>query len=286
MIYERDYMRDPERHRITAAVALLWILGGCFVVQSILWVYGGTDLVAPLGLSLAGVLSGRVWQLVTYQFLHVVPWPFHVLFNCLGLYFFGRSVEERLGTRNFLLFYFGGAVVGGLLQLGLQFVLRDSHAGSVVGASAGVCALIASYCRLFQEREISFILTFLPVTLRARTLLWILTGLSLWGALFPYDTTAHAAHLGGIAVGYFGVGALDPEGWLASWRERRVQQRRVQHIPVRPRPEPMLPPEMGGDFVSREVDPILDKIAAKGFQSLTEAEKRTLEAARKRISRR
>jgi hypothetical protein len=44
-----------------------------------------------------------------------------------------------------------------------------------------------------------------------------------------------------------------------------------------------LPPE---EFISREVDPILDKISAHGFQSLTERERQILEQARSKISRR
>jgi hypothetical protein len=43
-----------------------------------------------------------------------------------------------------------------------------------------------------------------------------------------------------------------------------------------------LPP---ADFISREVDPILDKINAQGIQSLTERERRILEAARRRINK-
>jgi hypothetical protein len=40
------------------------------------------------------------------------------------------------------------------------------------------------------------------------------------------------------------------------------------------------------DFLSREVDPILDKISAHGIQSLTERERRILEAARQRMGKR
>jgi hypothetical protein len=40
------------------------------------------------------------------------------------------------------------------------------------------------------------------------------------------------------------------------------------------------------DFLTKEVDPILDKISAHGIQSLTERERRILEAARERMGRR
>jgi hypothetical protein len=41
-----------------------------------------------------------------------------------------------------------------------------------------------------------------------------------------------------------------------------------------------------GEFISREVDPILDKISAHGIQSLTEHERKILEAARSKMAKR
>ena len=40
------------------------------------------------------------------------------------------------------------------------------------------------------------------------------------------------------------------------------------------------------EFISREVDPILDKISAQGLQSLTPREKQILEAARSKMDKR
>jgi hypothetical protein len=48
-----------------------------------------------------------------------------------------------------------------------------------------------------------------------------------------------------------------------------------------PSPEE-LPPE---EFISKEVDPILDKISAHGIQSLTERERKILDAARKKMQK-
>ncbi|KAB2661027.1 MAG: rhomboid family intramembrane serine protease [Verrucomicrobia bacterium] len=282
MLYDREYMREPASHRARASVALLWILAGCFVVQSALWIYGRVDLAGPLGLSRGGIAQGRVWQFLSYQFLHAVPLPFHVLGNCLGLYFFGRSVEEALGTRRFLAFYFGGGFVGGLFFLGLDFAARRLGSPGVVGASAGVMALAAAFCRLYPDRELSLFVYFFPVNLRARTLLWILGGVSALGALLPWDSVAHAAHLGGLVVGYLGIGALEPDGWWSRWQESRRSR------PMRPagpgRRETRVVPETPGAFVSSEVDPILDKIAAQGMHSLTDGERRILESARRKIA--
>ena len=51
-----------------------------------------------------------------------------------------------------------------------------------------------------------------------------------------------------------------------------LQARFAKHAPWR---------NPSGTFISREVDPILDKISTHGFDSLTEEERKTLEAARK-----
>ena len=106
---------------------------------------------------------------------------------------------------------------------------------------------------------------------------------------------ADAAHLGGILTGFLFV------RWLVQGRGLRIRWA----SPARGRsiPHPgghgaaqarglansdagkldALPAE---EFISREVDPILDKISAHGFQSLTERERQILEQARSKISRR
>ncbi len=281
MLYDRDYMREPEKHLVKASIALLWVLGACFIVQGILLVYARFDLAEHFGLSREGIAHGRVWQFLTYQFLHAAPWPFHVLGNCIALYFFGRTVEETLGTRRFLAMYFTGGVAGGLLQLGLVMLLRPHESAGMVGASAGVMALIAAFCRLYPEREACFVIYFFPITLRAKMFLKIVAGFAVLGAILPWNNVAHAAHLGGLGVGYLTVEMLDPDGAWIRWRNSRAAGRRKPAArkirEPRPAPEPSLA------SIGDDVDAILDKIGKDGIHSLTEAERRTLEAARKKI---
>src|SRR5215208_6037865 len=112
---DRFYMRDSY-HPPRASAWLIVVLLAAFVLQCILLVYSEIDIGRHLALSRAGLLQGKTWQLLTFQFLHSAPMPFHVLFNCLGLYFFGRRVEEILGIRRFLGIYFLSGVTGGILQ--------------------------------------------------------------------------------------------------------------------------------------------------------------------------
>jgi membrane associated rhomboid family serine protease len=286
---DRKYMRDPfNAPRMTHR--LIVVLIACFVIQSILLFYWDFDASTNLGLTVEGLKQGKVWQILTFQFLHTCPFPLHVLFNCLGLWFFGRPVEEALGSKRFLALYFGSGFAGGLLQAALTLVLPRHFDHSVVGASAGVCGMIAIFCSMYPMQELTTWIYFFPIQLRARFLLLFLTGLSLFGAIIPFDGIAHAAHLGGIIVGITYVRwGREIGDWvdrlLPQKKERGLRLRPVRNVPTRnwiKRTKPKL--ELVEDnFISREVDPILDKIAAEGFESLTENEREILDAARKKI---
>jgi membrane associated rhomboid family serine protease len=271
-------------HPPTVSTRLIIILIAAFVVQCILLFYGEFDVSRHLALSREGVLQGKVWQLLTFQFLHSAPMPFHVLFNCLGIYFFGRRVEEILGSRRFIAIYLLSGVMGGILQLLLTLIPRHADV-PVVGASAGVCGLIAIFCSIHPMEEMQTWIYFFPITIRAHWFLKFLLGFSIFGALIPFDRVAHGAHLGGILLGmsYVHGGARWEQilAWVTRpFRFRKPQRTRLaRHMPWRGKnSKPADPPE---SFISREVDPILDKISAKGFDSLTEEERRILEAARK-----
>src|SRR5687767_6253853 len=98
MLHDRPYMREPSfRPRWTLTNRLIAVLIGIFLVQCVLEVLLGVPISRYLALSLDGMAHGYVWQLLTFQFLHAAPWPFHVLFNCLFLYFFGNALEDAYG---------------------------------------------------------------------------------------------------------------------------------------------------------------------------------------------
>jgi membrane associated rhomboid family serine protease len=289
---DRHYMRE-EYHPPRVTTILIVVLLAAFVIQSALWFYGDIDAVKDLGLTVQGLKEGKIWQIITFQFLHATPWPFHVLFNCLGLYFFGRPVEERFGGRRFLGLYFLSGCMGGLLQVALTAILPRHLDDPVIGASAGVCGMIAIFCSLHPMEELRTWMYFLPITIRAWFFLLCLTGISFFGTVVPFNNIAHAAHLGGILTGMtyirWGSALL---GRFSGWRPLQNRDRKrelVRAANVRGQPwrrgpaksARPLPPE---EFMSKEVDPILDKISAHGMQSLTERERKVLDAARRKIA--
>jgi membrane associated rhomboid family serine protease len=297
---DRFYMRDSY-HPPRATTILIWALIAAYIAQCVLIYYADIPVMHELGLTASGLREGKVWQLFTFQFLHSFPWPWHVLFNCLGLYFFGRPVEEVFGSKKFLALYLLCGTVGGLVQA-LTMLLPRHFDVPTVGASAGVCGMIAIFCMLQPMQQLTYFVYFFPVSLRARTLLIILTCVSLFGVLIPIadfslfgsrGTTimAYGAHFGGILTGVAFVrwGSRVSE-WLQKLQVPRRRKDKPRGLarsqPWRARAERREQVVAADEFMSKKVDPILDKIAAQGIHSLTDAERKILEAARKKMDKR
>ena len=298
MLYDRDYMSEGRGGRPSTTVVLIGVLVVCFLVQAGFTVYGGDRVTSWLGLTNRELFSGKVWLLATYQFLHETPWPWHLLFNCLGLFFVGSHLEEMYGSRRLLWLHFGGGIAGGLVQV-VSNLLPAHPDSSLVGASAGVLSLLSAYATAFPDREITTFLYFLPVTLRARWLFWGLLLLSSYGTLIPFGSAAHGAHLGGMLFGFlfvklgglseFGVGPLERlQDWFRSLRPTPRSAPTAPRAPTKLKAEAPAKRSAASeaDFIAREIDPILEKIAQHGMQSLTPDERQKLESARQKVIRR
>lgn len=222
-------------------------------------------------LSRAGLWGGQIWQFVTYTFLHGSV--LHLAVNMLTLMFAGRELEFLLGKTRMLLIYFGGAILGGLMQL-----LITGGDQALVGASAAVFAVLFAFTTIMPETEIMLLLFFVvPVRMKAK---FLALGLVVVSLLFIVSGTGgnigHVAHLGGALFGWVyarKLGYGNPfriQEYLWAKRERKDRER-------------VMSPE---EFISEEIDPILDKISREGIHSLTRAERRILERGRDKIERR
>jgi membrane associated rhomboid family serine protease len=289
MLEDRSYMRDPMRSRWSMTLVLMVLNVAVFAWQEINRAYVHFPLGRYFALSKEGLSDGYVWQLLTFQFLH--GGILHLVFNLLGIYFFGRPVEERLGKAGLLKVYFAAGTVGGLLQTLLGAIWAETFGQTVVGASAGVFGLIAAFAMLEPD---GVILLFFVLPVRAKYLVVGAAAIALFYILVPVPTgVAHAAHLGGLMAGvvYMRWGAI-AESFLRSRRPIRPRLRPRELVKVRSpkswlsqkaQAAEELPPE---EFISREVDPILEKISAHGIHSLTPKERQILEAARHKMRRR
>lgn len=292
MLEDRSYMQDPlYGSRKSVTMIMLVLLAICFVAQSIAFSYsraGALFILKYLFLSGEAIRSGYVWELITYQFLH--GGFLHILFNGVVLYFFGKALETTLSIRNWLLLYFGAGIAGGLVQAIGNLALPLNFPAPVVGASAGVSGLLGAFCYLYGDQTIS-IFGVLPI--RARAFFILSAALSALFILVPAagEGVAHGAHLGGLFFGYAFARWLIHSDWklpeLGKFfrRSPKVFIHKPQNSTwsTQKRVIPELPSE---EFISREVDPILDKISEQGIQSLTERERKILEAARAKMARR
>jgi membrane associated rhomboid family serine protease len=238
-------------------------------------------------LSTDGLRAGHIWQLLSFQFLH--GGLMHLFFNLLTLWFFGRPVEERLGSRSFLKLYFISGAAGGLLQAGLGLLARNYFGHTTYGASAGICGIISAFALIEPNAEIR-LWCVLPI--KAKHLLWFGGGIALFFTLVPSDSgVAHAAHLGGYLAGIAYM-RWDAARSAVNWNPLQGRRRKRQLVQAaaqitrwrgaREQSAGELPPE---EFISREVDPILDKISAHGIHSLTPRERQILEAARAKMAK-
>jgi len=225
----------------------------------------GQSLTYWLGLIPAEVLV-RPWTPFTYMFLH--GGVMHILFNMLGLFFFGPRLEERLGGRGFLGLYFVSGLAGAALSIMTPHAL-------IIGASGAVFGVLVGFAYYWPRAQI-YIWGILPV--QARVLVVIFITLSLWSAFSGNSGgVAHFAHLGGCAGGFLFLKLRERLGSGARFRAAAA---------------PRVPKAPGATDLARwrsikqsdlhplnqaELDRILDKISGSGMQSLTTSERAFLE---------
>ena len=297
MLDDRSYMREPDwrpasdRSGISLCVILIVLNILFYIIQS-----RSQGFTASWMLRASDIQSGEIWKLLTFQFLH--GGFFHLLINCLMIWFAGRQIEESLGKLKFLSLYLIAGVFGGLLQSVLTWVgfLGDYP---VVGASAGVSGLIAAFAMLLWNRELTFLLMFIiPITMKAKYILLVLVGIDLVGLLAGGTGIAHGAHLGGVIWGVIFILLFVQGGtWSGAepyWEQIKERfnagrERKVVTIHggarAYSRRESSSGPVQEVGFVASEIDPILDKISEHGIHSLNDKERAILERARKNMGR-
>jgi membrane associated rhomboid family serine protease len=298
-IYSRDYYRSDTRgwRNPSFASGCKWLVIAnvvVFVLQllvnrnAVVSVMGDEMIVRPVSvitelfeLDPGKVIHGQVWRLVTYAFCHDSGNLLHILFNMLFLVWFGTTLERMYGSREFVGFYLGGALVSGIAFLALGLFLRDLT--PAIGASGAVMAVVVLYAVHFPRDEI-FLLGLIRVQIRFLVLFYIAYDLfpvlKTLGGESVGDGIAHSAHLGGAAFGYlyhhFGL-RIDRltssfQGLQKRWPLRRRPPVRIYRPPVVETKESL----------DVKVDAILKKIQEHGEASLTDHEREVLRTASER----
>lgn len=158
-----------------------------FVVTIIIHRTNPNFMYYTFGLSQATFLE-RPWTLVTSMFLHAGVW--HILANMITLYFFGSYLNRLLGTAKFLIVYFAGGILGGIIYL----ILPPSPITIAIGASGAIFALGGVLA--VMRPKLRVIVFPIPAPLP----LWIaIIGIFVVFSFLP--NIAWQAHAGGLALG-------------------------------------------------------------------------------------
>ncbi len=229
-----------------------------------------------------GLEGGQFWRFLGFQFLHANL--SHLLFNMLGLFFFGPVVERHLGGKRFLAFYLLCGIFGAFLYLLLNAgglaaaaafgsevripgLLFNNPWTPLVGASAGVFGVLMAGAYLIPNATV---LLFFIIPMRLATLAYALVAIAILSVLMgSQNAGGEAAHLGGAIAGYFFI---------------RRPHLLHDFFNVLRRFDPTsegFRMQRGGGSLKRqaEVDRILEKINRSGLQSLTDSERKVLRDA-------
>lgn len=172
---------------------LLIINALVFLATSLLPV--GDRLVHYGALSL-GVPWFHTYQYVTYMFIHA---NFeHLFFNMFALWMFGRTLEYRLGSQRFLVYYMVCGIGAALIQYGVAQLLGELPM-FLVGASGAVMGLLLAFGVLYPNATIMLLIP--PIPMKAKWFVIIYAVIELFLGWRGVGQVAHFAHVGGMVWG-------------------------------------------------------------------------------------
>lgn len=223
----------------------------------------------------------KPWTLITYMFLHYDF--FHIIVNLIMLFWYGRIFLEFLNPRQLLSVYILGGIAGAAMYLlGYNFIpvlSINADTGIMMGASGSVVAIIVAVARYAPNHRLH--LMFIgPVLLKYIALVTVVIDII---SIPSLDNTGGLfAHIGGAAFGYL-YGASISKGKDITLGFSRFMDSLTNLFKPKSKLKvthrrPVTDLEWNKRKVSKqkEVDRVLDKIKASGYESLSKEEKQTL----------
>lgn len=223
----------------------------------------------------------KPWSIITYGFTHYGL--FHLLFNMMVLYFVSRMMLNLFSPKLALNIYFLGIIIGGLFFLFAYNVFPQGYlksVGALVGASAGVRALLIFLCAYMPQTEVRVI--FFNIKLWHLGIALVVFDVI---GLFGMNQGGNIAHLGGVVLGYFYAQQLTKGNDIGKGFEKMMdaisslftKTGRSPLKTVHKRTSNNVAGHPKSDFKEftkqKQIDLILDKISKSGYDSLTKEEK-------------
>ena len=282
-----------RRKSVLSALILIntgvWVLSKILAVVFFLYNQPGSTSAANWMLSFLalpasiGPLSVKPWTLLTYMFLHLDF--FHILFNMLWLYWFGRIFLEYLNPRQLLLTYILGGIAGGLLYILAFNIFPVFHPQLVtslaLGASASVMAIVMAISLYVPNYTIQLLFVGRVKIIYLALILFIFD----FFAIPAGNSGGHFAHIGGAIWGLIYVLSLrkgflpqmsgTSSGWsnmlrnIFSHRQKTTADEYTQYSRAKTDDEY----NAGKLEKQKKTDSILEKISKGGYDSLTKEEK-------------
>lgn len=269
-----------------AVFLILKVIGVIFILFNI----RAIDLISFLGVpSELSLLLNRFWTPFTYMFVHEQFW--HLLFNMLWLYWFGRIFLQYFSGRTLGSLYILGGLAGAFLYI-LVFnsipYFVEMGCNWMIGASAAVMAIVmgAAFYRPNVQLNLLFIGQIKIVYIAIGV--FLLDFLSLGSGV---NEGGHVAHIGGAIAGYIFAwqyrNGLDITGWiskildgLANLTKPRIKKPKMK-VEYR-RAETDMEYNERKQSQQEEIDAILDKLKQSGYSNLSQEEKKKLFDASKK----
>ncbi len=232
----------------------------------------------------------EVWRFGTYMFVHGDL--MHLFFNMWSLYIFGKPVENRIGSFEFMKLYFLSGFIGAAGWL----IFNPGSISYLVGASGAIFGVMAAAALFFPDMQI--LLIFPPVVLRLKTLVICLGIIQILMLNQSNSNIAYLAHLGGLFGGYYFVRkylrssqpSMQSAGGNSFSSYLSNIKKMFSQIPKSGGPDLQFVTDEDElddeESINAKIDPILDKIGKFGIKSLTSREQQLLDRTREKLKNR
>ena len=214
-----------------------------------------------------------LWQPFTYMFFHAPYYSSvgisHILLNMLGLWVFGRELEQAWGKNKFLKYYFLTGIGSGLIT----YLFQINSNNPVIGASGAVYGILLAYGISFPNRML-YIWGLIPV--RSIWLVVIMGSIAFFGLLGRADGISHVTHISGMFIGYI----LLKKKWQLSDIMFAMRKKAVEFQVQRKEDR-----TIKKKYINKDIDIILEKIKEVGFSGLSNEEQSKLYEASKNLSK-
>ena len=250
-----------------------------FFLNTLLFLFNFSNLSLISWVELSPKLSSllfKPWTLITYSFFHTRI--SHLFWNMLMLYYTGNIFLNLFKKETFINIYFLGVLFGGFLFVFSYLIFpafQDSFP-SMIGASAGVMAVLIFVCTYTPETEIRLLvfnikLKYIGIALVATDLVMI-----------PYGNAGgRISHLGGAILGFVYANKLSKGNDIGLFFERFWKKgltffykKNLKTIYKSDNRSSTIKNKFQHN--QAQIDHILDKISNSGYESLTKKEKETL----------